>query len=85
MFHSVLNLSGTLTQVSLPLELESLERTERAGFQRLHGWQLTGGRFDLRFSADDFTMFVRQAPRYGARVLTEPERGGVSFARQSFA
>ena len=77
-FHNVLAISGSLSSVSLPLELEGL--TREGG-----DWHLKARDMDLRFAALGHSLVVRKAPRYGARVLRMAERGGITFDTRPFA
>ncbi len=84
-FHNVWSVTGDLRSVCLPLETRSLSRLGPVIPRDEAAWHLAGRDFDLRFKAWSFTLYLRQPPRYGRRVLRMAERGGISFEPRSFA
>ncbi|WP_327035830.1 hypothetical protein [Micromonospora ureilytica] len=82
--HNVWDIAGSLQSVCLPFELKNL-RQEAPARSGERCWHLEGRDMDLRFQASGFTLYLRQPPRYGRRVLRMAERGGISFAPQPFA
>nr|WTA64740.1 hypothetical protein OHB51_19635 [Micromonospora sp. NBC_00855] len=83
-FHSVWNIGGGLHSVCLPFELKNL-RQEAPSQSGEPCWHLEGRDLDLRFQASGFTLYLRQPPRYGARVLRMADRGGISLDPKPFA
>ncbi|MEU8258043.1 hypothetical protein AB0C06_27685 [Micromonospora inaquosa] len=83
-FHSVWDIVGGLHSVCLPFELKNL-RQEAPSQSGEPCWHLEGHNLDLRFQASSYTLYLRQPPRYGARVLRMAERGGISFDPEPFA
>jgi len=77
-FESVMGIRGDLRAVCLPFELRGLHHDSE-------NWHIEGKDFDLRFSALGYTLILRQAPRFGNRVLRRAERGGINFDFQPFA
>jgi hypothetical protein len=84
-FDCVVSISGDLRAVWLPLQMRSLHQLGPTVPRSERLYHLEGDRFDLRFSAWDFTLYLRRPPRYGKRVLRMADRGGISFERRSFA
>lgn len=85
-FHNVDSVSGELHGVWHAIQMRSLTRTVRAvGYETLVGWKLAGDHFELGFGASGFTLYLRQPPRYGNRVIQLRRRGGISFEPRSFA
>ncbi|MFC5267035.1 hypothetical protein ACFPJ1_33380 [Kribbella qitaiheensis] len=49
-------------------------------------WHIEGQNFELRLRAPGYTQYLRMPPQHVSRqILTSAERGGISFAQQSFA
>ena len=84
-FHCVWSITGDLRSVCLPLEMRSLRRLGPVIPRDEAAWHLAGRDFDLKFKAWDFTLYLRQPPRCGRRVLRMADRGGISFEARSFA
>ncbi|WP_444947191.1 hypothetical protein [Micromonospora ureilytica] len=82
-FDNVWDIVGGLHSVCLPLELKSLR--QEPGSQPEPSWHLEGRDLDLRFQSSRYTLFLRQPPRYGRRVLRMADRGGISFDPHPFA
>ncbi|MGW5561515.1 hypothetical protein ACWER9_30385 [Micromonospora sp. NPDC003944] len=83
-FHNVWDIVGDVRSACLPFELKNLhqEAPARSGEPC---WHLEGRDLDLRFQALGYTLYLRQPPRYGNRVLRMTERGGISFTPKPFA
>lgn len=84
-FRNVSSIACATRSVFLPLETENLRRLERESRDDDTGWHLAGRGFDLTIRSPGFTLFLRQPPRYGRRVLRMAERGGINFEARSFA
>ncbi|WP_430502328.1 hypothetical protein ACQRWP_12145 [Micromonospora trifolii] len=83
-FHNVWDIVGSLHSICLPFELKNL-RQEARSRPGEPCWRLEGRDLDLRFQASSYTLYLRQPPRYGNRVLRMTERGGISFDPRPFA
>lgn len=83
-FHNVWDIVGGLHSICLPFELKNL-RQEAPAQSGEPCWHLEGRDLDLRFQASGYTLYLRQPPRYGNRVLRMAERGGISFDPKPFA
>jgi hypothetical protein len=84
-FNCVWTITGNLRSVCLPLEMRDLTLVGPEIPRDETAWRLTGRDFDLKFNAWGFTLYLRQPPRYGRRVLRMAERGGIGFEPRSFA
>jgi hypothetical protein len=84
-FDCVHSISGDLHSLCLPLQMRRLQQLGPTIPRDERRWYLEGDGFNLRFSAWDFTLYLRWPPRYGRRVLRMADRGGISFEPRSFA
>ena len=80
---------GHRRQLALHLPAVRVERPLQAGpftlWVTLAGILEAGATLDLRFQASGYTLYLRQPPRYGNRVLRMAERGGISFDPKPYA
>jgi hypothetical protein len=73
------------TTATTTLIMSNVERTEPRGNEEPR-WQITGTGLDIRLYAPRFDLYIRTTPQLATRSSLEmTERGGVSFARHSFA
>ncbi|MCG5446418.1 hypothetical protein NIE79_004989 [Micromonospora sp. NIE79] len=83
-FHNVWDIVGSLRSICMPFELKGLRQEGRSRSSE-PCWHLEGRDLDLMFQASSYTLYLRQPPRYGSRVLRMAERGGISFDPKPFA
>ena len=71
--------------MGLSLQIDHLRRSAPEDGRGGPQWHLEGHFFDLKFQATGFHQSLRQAPQYAQRlVLSNSERGGISFAEIAF-
>ncbi|MET9048084.1 hypothetical protein ABZX34_35460 [Streptomyces sp. NPDC004362] len=71
--------------MGLSLQIDHLRRSAPEDGRDGPQWHLEGHFFDLKFQATGFHQYLRQAPQYAQRlVLSNSERGGISFAEIAF-
>ncbi|MGW0170853.1 hypothetical protein ACWDWT_37625 [Streptomyces sp. NPDC003343] len=71
--------------MGLSLQIDHLRRSAPEDGRGGPQWHLEGHFFDLKFQATGFHQYLRQAPQYAQRlVLSNSERGGISFAEIAF-
>ncbi|MFF0766091.1 hypothetical protein ACFYWH_39765 [Streptomyces sp. NPDC003737] len=71
--------------MGLSLQIDHLRRSAPEDGRGGPQWHLEGHFFDLKFQATGFHQYLRQAPPYAQRlVLSNSERGGISFAEIAF-
>ncbi|GAA3209548.1 hypothetical protein GCM10010532_033330 [Dactylosporangium siamense] len=84
-FEQAWNITGRLGPLHDLMEIADLHRLASPDGQPDHEWHLEGQNFDLRLRAHRYTQYLRQPPQHvGRQILTLAERGGPSFAEQSF-
>lgn len=84
-FEQAWNITGRLGPLHDVMEIADLHRLASPDGQPDYEWHLEGQNFDLRLRARRYTQYLRQPPQHvGRQILTLAERGGPSFAEQSF-
>lgn len=85
-FDGAWNITGRLGPLHDLLEIADLHRLDPPDSYPDPLWHVEGQNFDLRLRARGYVHYLRLPPRHATRqMLTAAERGGISFAEQSFA
>ncbi|MEV4260441.1 hypothetical protein [Kribbella sp. NPDC049584] len=85
-FDEAWDVTGQLDPTNDLLEIADLHRLDSPDDKPDPLWHVEGQNFDLRLRAPAYTQYLRKPPIHSAaaQYLTQPERGGLSFAEQSF-
>jgi hypothetical protein len=84
-FDEAWDITGQLDPMNDLLEIADLHRLAPPDDQPDPLWHIEGQNFDLRLRAPAYTQYLRKPPIHStAQYLTQSERGGLSFAEQSF-
>lgn len=84
-FDEAWDLKGELEPMNDLLEIADLHRLDPPDDRPDPLWHIEGQNFDLRLRAPGFTQYVRTPPVHSkGQYLTQPERGGLSFAERSY-
>jgi hypothetical protein len=85
-FDEAWDITGQLDPMNDLLEIAGLYRLASPDHNPDSVWHIDGQNFDLRLRASAYTQYLRKPPIHSAKAqyLTQTERGGLSFAEQSF-
>ncbi|MEV8516877.1 hypothetical protein [Dactylosporangium sp. NPDC051484] len=85
-FERAWKITGQLEPTHEVLEIADMHRLDPPDDQPDARWHIEGHNFELSLRAHGYIQYLRLPPLHVARqVLTMVERGGISFAKQSFA
>jgi hypothetical protein len=85
-FEQAWNITGRLGPLHEVMEIADLHRLDPPDGNPDPLWHIEGQNFEMHLRAHGYIQYLRQPPQHVARqVLTMAQRGGVSFAEQSFA
>jgi hypothetical protein len=86
-FDKAWDIAGQLAPMNDLLEIADLHRLAPPDDKPDQLWHIEGQNFDLRLRAPAYTQYLRTPPIHtaNAQYLTQRERGGLSFAEQSFS
>ncbi|WDZ82851.1 hypothetical protein [Micromonospora cathayae] len=84
-FERAWQITGTIGPAHDLLEIADLHRLDPPDDHPEPLWHIEGQNFDLRLRASGYRQHLRRPPRHVPRqLLTMAERGGLSFAEESF-
>ncbi|MFJ8579462.1 hypothetical protein [Micromonospora sp. NPDC093277] len=85
-FERAWNITGQMGPLHEVMEIADVHRLDPLDGGPDPLWHIEGQNFDLQFRAHGYIQYLRLPPQRTARqVLAMSERGGISFAEQSFA
>jgi hypothetical protein len=85
-FELAWNVTGQLGPLHEVMEIADVHRLDPPDSNLEPLWHIEGQNFELRVRAPGYTQYLRMPPQHVPRqILTSAERGGISFAQQSFA
>ena len=84
-FERAWDITGRLGPLHDLLEIADLHRLDPSDSYPDPRWHIVGQNFELQLRASGYTQHLRLPPQHVPRqILTPTERGGISFAEQSF-
>jgi hypothetical protein len=84
-FERAWDITGEFGPLHELLEIADLHRLEPPDNSPEPSWHIEGQSFDIRLRADGYRQYLRRPPRHiPQQILTTAQRGGISFAEQSF-
>ena len=85
-FEQAWGITGRLGPLHELLEIADVHRLDPPDSQQDPLWHVEGQNFDLRLRAPGYRQHIRRSPQHvDIQWLTLAQRGGLSFAEQSFA
>ena len=85
-FDKAWDITGDFGPLHEILEIDDLHRLDPPDDRSEPLWHIEGQSFDLRLRAAGYRQFLRRPPQHApGQLLTMAQRGGISFAEQSFA